>query len=119
MVEKRSESERFNWRLPFYVTVGATITLLSLMVYSADGRLLYVLLIAPIICLICLVLLISTAILRRPRECLSALLTLIAFVAASGVLLKNQSTLRPSIRWLLWSHHFKAAVLSQPKPDQR
>jgi hypothetical protein len=44
------------------------------------------------------------------------LFTLVAFLGASWVLLKNQSTIRPSIRWLLWSHRFKAEVLAQPAP---
>jgi hypothetical protein len=44
------------------------------------------------------------------------LLTLVAFLGASWVLLRNEGTLRPSIRWLLWSHRFKAEVLARPAP---
>lgn len=44
------------------------------------------------------------------------LLTLIAFLSVSWALLRNEGTLRPSLRWLLWSHRFKAEVLAQPAP---
>jgi hypothetical protein len=108
--------DRFNWRLPLCVVVGTGIVLVSLMVYSPYGSLLYTYLIAPIICLICLLLLLAAVLRKRPRQCLSMLLTLVAFLAASGALLKNEDALRPSLRWLLWSHRFKAEVLAQPAP---
>jgi hypothetical protein len=117
VVEKGAERGRLNWRLPLYVVAGASIVLLSLMVYSADGDLLYILVIAPLVCLICLVLLLTAAILKRSRQFLSTLLTLVAFIAVSGALLKNEGTLRPSIRWLLWSHRFKAEVMAQQNPS--
>ena len=117
MVEKGAERGRLNWGLPLYVVVGASIVLLSLMVYSPDGDLLYSLVIAPLVCLICLVLLLTAAIRKRSRQFLSTLLTLVAFLAVSAALLKNGSTLRPSIRWLLWSHRFKAEVMAQQSPS--
>jgi len=116
MVEKAAEGGRLNWGLPLSVVVGASIVLLSLMVYSPYGHLLYTFLIAPILCLICLVLLVAAAIRKRPRQCLSLLLTLLTFLAASGALLMNKDALRSSLRWLLWSHRFKAEVLAQPAP---
>lgn len=94
--EKSAEEKRLNWRLPLCVVVGACIVLLSLMVYSPDGDLLYILVIAPLVCLMCLVLLLAGVIRKRPRQCLSTLLTLIAFLAASGVLLKSESGRRTS-----------------------
>jgi len=108
--------DRFSWRLPLCVVVGGSIVLLSLMVYGPDAPLLYVFLIAPIICLICLVLLVAAVIRKKTRQSLSMLLTLVAFLAASGALIKNHGTLRPSLRWLLWSRGYKAEVLAQPAP---
>ena len=108
--------DRFSWRLPSYVVTGASILLVSLVVYSPYTDLLYILLIAPIVCVIFLALLLAPAIRKRPRRCLSCLLTLVTFLAASWGLLRNQGTLRAYFRWLLWSHSFKAEVLAQPAP---
>jgi len=83
--------------------------------YSAYAEFLYFFFFAPIF-LTCLVLLVSAALRKRPRQCLSMLLTLAAFIGASWALLKNEGTIRPSIRWLLWSSRFKAEVLAQPAP---
>ena len=117
MHEKSAERGSLNWRPPLFVAAGASIVLLSLMVYSSYGDLLYILVIAPLVCLICLVLLATAAIRKRPRQCLSTLLTLVAFLAVSGALLKNEGALRPSIRWLLWSHRFKAELMAQENPS--
>jgi len=111
-----AEEDRFNWRLSLFVVVSASTVWLSLFVYSADASLLYVFLIAPIFCLSCLVLLVIAAIRKRPRRCLSMLFTVSAFLAISGVLLKNQGSLRPALRWVLWSHRYKSEVLAQAAP---
>jgi hypothetical protein len=114
MGQQSTERERFNWRLPLYVVVGASMLLLSLFLHSADGSLLYILVVAPIVCLLCLVLLLIAAIRKRPRQCLSMLVTLIAFLAVSGALLKEEGTLRPALRWLVWSRRYKAEVIRMP-----
>jgi len=108
--------DRFSWRLPSYVVTGASILLVSLVLYSPYSDFLYILLIAPIVCLILLALLLASAIRKRPRRCLSCLFTLVALLAASWGVLRNQSTLRAYFRWLLWSHSFKAEVLALPAP---
>ena len=113
MVVRTAQEEQLNWRLPLYVVVGASIALLSMMVYSPNGGLLYMLVIAP---LICFVLLIAAGIRKKPRQRLSILLTLVTFLVASAALLKNEGTLRPSIRWLLWSHRYKTELLAQMNP---
>ena len=113
MVERTAQGERLNWRLPLFVVVGASIALLSMMVYSPYGDLLYILVIGP---LICLGLLLAAIIRKKPRQRLSILLALVAFLASSAALLKNEGTLRPSIRWQLWSHQYKAELLAQPTP---
>jgi hypothetical protein len=114
--EKTAKDERLNWRLPVYVALGASIILLSLMVYSPYGDFFYVLLVAPIACLMCLVALIAYAIRRRPRQSISMLLTLVTFLGVSGILLMNKNGIRASLRWVLWSHRFKAELLAQPAP---
>jgi hypothetical protein len=116
MMEKATEELRLNWGLPLSAAAGAGIVLVSLMVYSPYGDFLYIFLIAPIICLICLVMLAVAAIRKRRRQCLSLLLTLVAFLAVSVALHMNRDTLRASLRWLLWSHRFKTEVLAQPAP---
>jgi hypothetical protein len=113
MVERTAQEERLNWRLPLFVVLGASIALLSMMVYSPYGDLLYILVIGP---LICLGLLLAAIIRKKPRQRLSILLALVAFLASSAALLKNEGTLRPSIRWQLWSHQYKAGLLAQPTP---
>ena len=114
---KSSESQgRFDWVPSFCVVVGSSIVFVALAVYSAYANFLYLIFFAPVIFLTCLVLLVTTGTRKRPRQFLSALLTLIAFLGASWIVLKNESTLRASMRWLLWSQRFKAEVLAQPAP---
>lgn len=90
----------------------------SLMVYSPYGNLLYILLIAPIVCVIGLIALIIAGLRKKRRQCRSLSLTLIAFLAVSGILHMNRDGLRASLRWLLSSHRLKAEVLAQPAPPK-
>jgi len=112
----KSTEDRLSWRTPTVVVVGAGIVFVSLMVCSPDSDILYILFIAPIVSLICLALLVAAAIRKRPRRCLSALLTLAAFLGVSWGLLREQGTIRAYARWLAWSRSFKAEVLAQPAP---
>jgi len=104
---------RFDWASPSSVVAGAAIVFVSLMVYSAYAEFLYFLFFAPIV-LTCIVLLVTAAIHKKPRQCLSMLLTLVAFLGVSWALVRNEGSIRPSARWLLWSNRFKAEVLAQP-----
>lgn len=113
--ERRVETG-FSWHLPIYAAVGASSVLLFLFIYSQQGDLLYLFLIAPIVFLVCVVLVTVAAIRKRPRRSLSMLLTLVSFLAVSAALLKNEGALRPWLRWLLWSQRFKAETLAQPTP---
>ena len=74
--EQRVETE-FNWQLPMYAALGASSVLLFLFIYSQQGGLLYLLLIAPIVFLVCFLLFVAAAIRKRPRRSLSMLLTLV------------------------------------------
>jgi hypothetical protein len=87
------------------------------MVYSPYAPFLYVPFFALLVFLTCVVMLVTAAVQKRPRQCISMSLTLIAFLGVSLFLLKEQGTIRPSIRWLLWSGRFKAEVMAQrPSP---
>lgn len=86
------------------------------MVFSPYGDLLYIFLVAPIICVTCLVALLVTGIRKRRHQFLSLLTTLLALLALTGALHMNGEALRASLRWLLWSHRFKAEVLAQQAP---
>lgn len=112
----KSKEDRLAWRAPLAVVIGTGIVLLALVVYSPYGDILYILLAVPIVFLTCLALLVAAAIRKRPRRCLSALLTLAAFLGVSWVLFRNQGTIRAYSRWLVWSRSFKAEVLAQPAP---
>ena len=114
MAEQRAQQERFSWQLPLYVVVGASVALLSLFVYNADASLLYLLFVVPSFGLSCLVLLVIAAIRKKPRRCLSMFVTVVAFLAVSGALPKEQGTLRSRLRWLIWSHRYKAELLATP-----
>lgn len=107
---------RYDWVPLLCVVVGASIVFVSLMVYSAYATFLYLFFFVPIIFLTCLILLVAAAFNKRPRQCLSMLLALVAFAGTSWALFKNEGTIRPSFRWLLWSRRFKAEVLAQPAP---
>jgi hypothetical protein len=108
-------NSRFDWVPALRVVVGASIVFVSLMVYSAYAVFLYLPLLAPF-SLICLVILVVDVVRKRTRESLSMLLILVALLGTSWVLFRNEGTLRPSFRWLLRSHRFKAEVLAQPAP---
>jgi hypothetical protein len=112
---------QFNWRLPLYAVVGAILVMLALFARAGDPVLYYVFLIVPVACLCCLcclVVLVVAALRKRPSRSLSVLLALVAFLVVSGALLRTQGVLRPSLRWLLWSHRLKAEVLAQPTNGQ-
>ena len=114
MVEEIDNPDRFNWRLPIFGAAGAIIVLLSLFVYGADASWLHILVVIPIFCLSCLILLVVAAIRKRPRRCLSILFMVAAFLAISVALFSEEGTLRPALRWLLFSHRYKAELVAAP-----
>jgi energy-coupling factor transporter transmembrane protein EcfT len=116
MDQQQSKRNQFLWRYPVYVVGISTAIFVALVGYSAYGDWLYMLLVIPVVLLTCLVAVTVHAIRKRSRNCLSALLTLVAFLAVSAVLLKNEVTIRASIRWLVWSRQYKAELLAQPAP---
>src|SRR5580700_8483143 len=113
MGEQMVRRDQVNWRMPLYAVLSATLVMLLLFVYDKDPVLSYLFLIVPLGCLAFLILLV-VAIIKRTRKTFFMLLTVVAFVFAAGALLKTQTLIRPSLRWLLWSRHLKAEVLAQP-----
>jgi len=105
------------WWLPLFVVLVAGGTLLWLIIHGAvDSRLhiFFVVFIVPAACLICLLGLLVAAIRKRPHQFVSVLLALLGFVAISASLERNEETLRPFVRWFLWSRQYKAEVMGQP-----
>jgi hypothetical protein len=96
------------------MTLAASVAFLSLLLWNSGGDLLYILFVAPVVVLICIVLFIVSAIRGNRRLVLSTSLALVGFIAVSGVLLKNERALRPWLRWLLWSRRYKAQLFAQP-----
>ncbi len=105
--------DRINWWIPLYAVISAIAVMLLLFAYDSAPALSFILLIVPIVGLAFITLLLLIALRKQQRQSLSMLLALAAFLVTSGALLKTQDVLRPSLRWLLWSHRLKAQVLAQ------
>ena len=116
MNELAANRDEFNWRLSMYAAAGGSVLLLLLFVWGADASLLYVLIVAPIACLVWIGLLIASAVQRKFLRSLSMLLTLTLFLLVSGTLLMNEAALRPRLRWLLFARNYKAQVIAQQVP---
>lgn len=119
MLRSRSrffDKSRFDWASLFCVVVCGSIVFVSLMAYSAYAGFLYFFFFVPVF-LTCLILMVAAAVHKRSGQSLLMLLTLVAFLGVSWTLLESEGTIRPSIRWQLWSHRFKAEVLAQRAPS--
>ena len=106
-----------DWVPAAFVAVSAGFVFVSLTAYSGYSEFPYLICFFPIVFLTCFVLLLIAATRKKWRQCLSMLLTVVVLVGLSGALLRGENVLRPSIRWLLWSHRFKAEVLAQRAPS--
>jgi len=116
MAEGATEVDRFDWRLPLYAASAACIVSVPMTAF-ADGfvSFLYHFLVAPVICFVLLLIILTR---RRLRQRLSTLAMLVAFVAVTGALRLNDGTLRPRLRWLLRSRHYKRELLAAPDPER-
>ena len=111
-VERDPERDQYNWRLPLYAIVGACIVFLPIIVFgSVEAVILYTFGAAPIIGILLLVI---VAVRKRLRQRLSALLALVAYVTVTGALFIAHGELRPTLRWLIGSHRYKAELLAAP-----
>jgi hypothetical protein len=110
MDEKAARRGRFNWRLPFYVAIGALMLFVPIMIYFVDvGEMLYIFVAAPIISAIFVVVAI-----RKGSRGLAVLSMLVVYWSVSVALCMNSRVLHSATRWLLWSKDYKARVLAQP-----
>ena len=113
MVE-RAEEDRFNWRLPIYAAVSASLVFLSLVIWSYDfGDLFYLFVLVPIASIV----LIISVFRSRGHRRLSVLSMLIIFWVISWGMIRHTYDLRTMGRWVLWSSEYKAQVLAQPVND--
>lgn len=105
MVEKTSNENRVTWRLPLFTV------LIALIAFAVGGRDL----VFPYIFVGAVIsMLLLNDMIRKKRSGL--VLTLVIYWAVSAVLVANVTTFRNAVRWLVWSQHYKAAVLAQPEP---
>jgi len=105
MVEKTSNENRVTWRLPLFTV------LIALIAFAVGGRDL----VFPYIFVGAVIsILLLNDMIRKKRSGL--VLTLVIYWAVSAVLVANVTTFRNAVRWLVWSQHYKAAVLAQPEP---
>lgn len=105
----------FNWRLHLRTATAACAVYLAIIVFCPDIiSFLYIFAVAAVIVLVAIgifVLLLVSAIRKKPRQRLAPLLMLVTYAAVTGVLLINHGEIRPSLRWVLWSHRYKAELL--------
>jgi hypothetical protein len=106
-----AEEDRFSWRLPLYAAVGTVMVFLPLVISSADlGFLFYLFVAIPLVSVV----LFTLAVRKKGRQRLSMLSMLVVYWAGSAVLVRNDTALRETARWSLWSRRYKADVLRQP-----
>ena len=96
-----------------YAAASAILFTLLSFLYNSDPVLVYVFLIAPIACVLLLILFVI-ALIKPTRTSISMLLMTVVFLLTAGAMLKTQGVIRPSLRWLLWSRSLKTQVLAQP-----
>jgi hypothetical protein len=111
MVEKTAKGDWFNWRLPLYAAIGTLAVLFPLVIWQYDT--LYAFAILPIASVILLILLLSAAIRKRPRYCLSLLSMLVISWIVSTALVKTSFAVRNKARWSVSSSTYKSEVLAQ------
>jgi energy-coupling factor transporter transmembrane protein EcfT len=118
MVEKTTEADRFNWRLPSYAVFVAFVVLVSVAICPADTSvILYLFVVAPIL-LVVSIFFLRRAIIGKSRQRVQ-LLTVLAIlwtISASFFVydLKHPSAIRTAARWLVWSRQYKDKVLARP-----
>lgn len=113
MAETASTPNRIKWQFPLFAACGAALPLLCIDIISDSdfSNFLYVLTIVPISSLILLIL--TSFKKGRRRAFFSAL---VVYVAISFLLVGNSYEIGTTVRWLLHSNRYKAAVLALPKP---
>lgn len=115
MVDKTAEGNRFNCWLLLYAAAATFVVFISIAAGTLApdiSLILYIFVVVPVISLSLLV----AAFRKKRRQRLSILSMLAICWAISAALVGNYSAVRTTVRWLVWSHRYKAEVLAQPAP---
>jgi len=121
MTEKTTEVNPFNWRQPTCAALLAFAVFISIAVCQADTAFfLYLFFVGPILIVTSIAMLIYAIIGKGRRMRLTLLSTLAIVWLISAVLfvyqVYDQSVVRTTARWLVWSHNYKDKVLVQQPP---
>ncbi len=114
MAKSNIATKPFNWRLPLYTTL-ATLGICLLDALTESAGILYFLL-AVLVSVLLFIFLLSAAVAKNRRLCLSILSVLVVYSILSFVLFKSHYVIRNAAHWSLWSPMYKAEVLAQPAP---
>ena len=111
------EASWLDWLLPWYAAASALAMFLPIELYSSQwGALLYAIFAVPFFSVAIVVNAVIAFVRRKPRRGLAMMCTLLAFVATSWALLRNQQLLRTEVRWLFASETYKSEMLVSPIP---
>jgi hypothetical protein len=113
MIQKATEVDQFNWRLPLAALLATPAIFLVLAIIQSES-LVYLFFVVPIISIFLIAFAVHSVIVRKNRRCLSILSMLAIFWLLSVPLFKNYLAVRSSARWSIWSNDFKAKVAAQP-----
>jgi hypothetical protein len=105
---------RINWALSVGIAAGFSVLSLALIVYTPYAEFPLTLVVIPLVGITLLVLLSVACVRKMKRLQASMALALFAVIATSFAVLKLQEPIRESLRWLLWSKHFKAELQRAP-----
>lgn len=113
MIEKATEGDQFNWRLPLAALLGTFVIFLILAIFQSES-LVYLFFVVPIISLFLIVCAVYSAVAGKKRRCLAILSMLAIFWVLSVPLFKNYLAIRSAERWLIWSGDYKSRFAAQP-----
>jgi hypothetical protein len=113
MIEKASEVDQFNWRLPVAALLVTPVIFLILAIFQPES-LVYLFFVVPIISVSLIAWAVYSAIAKKNRRCLAILSALAIFWIISVPLFKNYLAVRSCARWSIWSNDFKAKLEAQP-----
>lgn len=113
MIEKPSEVDTYNWRLPLAALLATPVLFLIFAVFQPES-LVYGLFVVPFITILLFLWAMKNVIAKRNRRFLAILSMLAIFWVLSVPLFRNHLAIRSAARWLIWSTDYKAKVTAQP-----
>jgi hypothetical protein len=103
-----------HWRFPTLGAVAAIFLLLLLFLFTRDPALWFLFLVMPCLALLLLVLLVLLMFRRTRGLAANLLVGTLLLVGITTIGWRFQATLRPKLRWSIYSQTFKRQVLAQP-----